>query len=247
LKYDPSNASALVHLARLAAIEERWLDLDSLTHRILDRYPNGDEASEMLAVRGVALRGDSALSAFVDTLRESTAIRRLVTARRGVASGASPARAASLFILLTNPASPSEFRARGYLGLADIEAAQGRWRLARVRLADAQKLSVDNTLLRATSFATSGLIPLSSADLKGWAALARSRDVPINRPQFVVTAANDGRQGKAAVKADLTPVGTLEVNLLYALGVFEARTGLRDLALGRLAQIERWARQSPES
>lgn len=214
LKYDPENASALIHLARLAAMDERWADLDSLTRRVLARVPRGDHAVEMLAVRGVILRDDSALTAAIDSLRESTASRRLVTARRATASARNPARAAVFFRLLVNPSLPPDFRAHGYLGLADIEAARGRWRVARSHLSDARQLNRDLALERAISFASSNLIPFSSADIDPW-------------------------------KVSKVP-GLEDVKSVYALGVFEARNGMRGPAISRLVQLERWGRGSSE-
>src|SRR2546423_1864776 len=50
LALDPSDAHAMIHLARLAAVEGRTADLDTLARRYLERYPDAERALEMLAL-----------------------------------------------------------------------------------------------------------------------------------------------------------------------------------------------------
>ncbi|HEX2723940.1 MAG TPA: BTAD domain-containing putative transcriptional regulator [Gemmatimonadaceae bacterium] len=226
LKYDPANASALIHLARLAAADERWPDLDHLTRRVLTLYPNGDEALEMLAIRGVALRDDSALAAAIDSLRESAAVRRYVTARRAIASGRDRGRGAPLFILLANPVMPTEYRARGYLGLADIAASQGRWRLARLRLADAAKLDPHLTLQRTTSLAAASL----------------TRPKPPFSPGTVAAMLSVMARERSNPTAGVTPEGARrrEMAVIYHHGVLASRGNMPALThelMTRLAQM----------
>jgi DNA-binding SARP family transcriptional activator/tetratricopeptide (TPR) repeat protein len=51
LEFDPENVSALVHLARIAAIEGRREDLRELVERVLRVSPAGDRAINMRALR----------------------------------------------------------------------------------------------------------------------------------------------------------------------------------------------------
>lgn len=62
LALDPDNPHALVHLARLAAAEQKYDELKTLVARYLATQPEGDRITEMRALRAFSLR-DSAATA----------------------------------------------------------------------------------------------------------------------------------------------------------------------------------------
>jgi tetratricopeptide (TPR) repeat protein len=126
LALDPTSEAALVHLARIAAHEGRRAATDSLVSRALASAPAGGRSLELSALRAV-IDGDSSAFAVVlrelahaeDFAAELTGWSLTLFAHRFDAAGAA-------FAVDTDPARPSEVRARGMAMLAAFEAMHGR-------------------------------------------------------------------------------------------------------------------------
>jgi len=65
LALDPDNPHALVHLARLAATEQKYDELKTLVARYLSTQPQGDRTTEMRALRAFSLRDSAAIAALL--------------------------------------------------------------------------------------------------------------------------------------------------------------------------------------
>jgi serine/threonine-protein kinase len=71
---DPRHVSALVKLARLAALERRHADLEGLVSRVLELSPDNDQALGMRALRAFALRREQERRQVIDELRGARAL-----------------------------------------------------------------------------------------------------------------------------------------------------------------------------
>jgi serine/threonine-protein kinase len=137
---DPRHVSALVKLARLAALERRTEDLEALVSRILALSPDNDQALGMRALRAFALHQPEE--------------RRRVTAELAGARGLTIGIAFTDLALygedlpaveelgreLLGVVRSPELRALGHLILAHVSAARGNLDAARDQLAIAESL-----------------------------------------------------------------------------------------------------------
>jgi DNA-binding SARP family transcriptional activator/TolB-like protein len=165
LVYDPAHPSALVHLARIEALLGRRRNLDALTRRSLLHYPQGDQAVEMLALRGASLGEGAAMDQALAGLRAASPLRVWVTAQRVAGVAWVPERAAPIFTLLADPGQPAEYRVRAFMALAELEIAHGRWVSARRHLASARALDSRTELLRRARLSALPLSPMPRAEL----------------------------------------------------------------------------------
>jgi tetratricopeptide (TPR) repeat protein len=123
-----SNAHAMLHLARLAASEDRLGALDSLTRAYLARYPDAERAIEMRALRAAAhddARERAAVAADVRRSDNIVAIgvlqAALLYAQRPDAAG----ELAAAFVPATGAADPVLVLGRRILSETGI--VTGRW------------------------------------------------------------------------------------------------------------------------
>ena len=213
LYLDPTYASALVHLARIAAVERRPAEVDSLVSTILRLSPAGDRNVEMRALRAFAL-GDSATEQRVlaELRGASDATVTLpiwdVAAFVGDLEGA-----ARLARLLTDPARSTDAQASGHMTLAYLEMARGKLAAARAEVARAagadSVLSLEfGTLLELAPF----LEPPAAALGRARSALERLNPAavrPSSQPAVFLSAHN----------------GIHGILRAYLLGLLSARLG----------------------
>ena len=140
LFFEPEHTSALLHLARIAATERRWADLDSLSRRILQLSPTGEWAVEIKALRSSATQDQDGLRQVLGELRTAPEGRVWNTARYVAVAAQSLTGAEAIVSLLTDETRPAEVRAFGHLARAHLELAQGRVRAARAELQQAEAL-----------------------------------------------------------------------------------------------------------
>jgi tetratricopeptide (TPR) repeat protein/tRNA A-37 threonylcarbamoyl transferase component Bud32 len=137
LYLDPAYASALVHLARIAALERRPNEVDSLVSRILRLSPQGDRDLEMRVLRAYAL-GDRDQERRLTTELSGAPDLTLTTPVWDVAVYVGDLDgAATLARLLTEPSRSAEAQAVGHLNVAYLEMAQGKLKAARAEIARA--------------------------------------------------------------------------------------------------------------
>jgi len=144
LYFDPSYATALVHLARIAASEHHPADVDSLVSRILRLSPQGDRDLEMRVLRAYAL-GDRAEEQRLATELSRASDATVALPVWDVAIFAGDVDGAETVARhLTEPSRSPEAQAIGYISVAYLEMAQGRLKSARAAIARAA--AVDSVL-----------------------------------------------------------------------------------------------------
>ena len=140
LRFDPDHLSALVHLARLAALEEERTELDRLVDRVLALSPAGDRALSARALRAFTLGNQ------IEKAGAVAAMGRARAQAVGIAftdiiiyakDHASARRLAQLFARMSR--GPEE-RALCHLVLAHLELASGDEAAAAAQLDTAAQL-----------------------------------------------------------------------------------------------------------
>ncbi len=165
LFFEPEHTSALLHLARIAASEQRSADLDMLVRRILELSPVGEWAVEARALRSFG-RGDDreAREVLVD-LRTSVEGRIWNTARYVAVAARNPAGSRRLIELLTDATRPTSVRAFGHVALAHLDMAEGKAKAARWRIAQASRLDPLPALEHRAVLAMLPFLPVAAAEL----------------------------------------------------------------------------------
>ncbi len=140
LFFEPEHTSALLHLARIAASESRWVDLDSLARRILRLNATGEWAVEVRALRSFAGHDLDEQARVIEELRTSGEGRVWNTARYVAIAAHNLTGAGRIVALLTEPTRPAEVRAFGHHALAYLDVANGRFASAQKQLDKASRL-----------------------------------------------------------------------------------------------------------
>jgi DNA-binding SARP family transcriptional activator/TolB-like protein len=126
LALDPGNAHAMIHLARLAAMEGRTADLDSLARRYLDRHHEADRTVEMRALQAFLGRDPAGWGAVAAEAQRTEAYTDISVLDGAVAyaQNLDAARAlAPAIVSLREPVS----RRLGLRLLSDLGLAGGQW------------------------------------------------------------------------------------------------------------------------
>jgi DNA-binding SARP family transcriptional activator/TolB-like protein len=127
LALDPSNAHALLHLARLAALEGRSAQLDSLGRVFMAAYPRADRTLEMRALIAFTGTDTAAVTAIVheaDTLGD-LAVASLLSS--GVAYAENLDASARLKPALLRPSREQRVLVALRWMLGDLTLTGGRW------------------------------------------------------------------------------------------------------------------------
>ncbi len=140
LELNPTHVFAALHLSRLAALEGKHAELDTLTQRALALQQENEPAFEIQALRVFALQDKAQQTQMLQTLRQRRAATVLhMVWNLAVYCGDLP-NAENVARLLTLPARPHDVRAVGHVVLAHLALAQGRWQAAQMELAKAEQL-----------------------------------------------------------------------------------------------------------
>lgn len=126
LVFEPEHTSALLHLVRIAAAEQRLAELDSLTGRILALRPSGEWGLEARALRSYASKDRAEQLRVIADLRTAPEGRIWSTGRYVAVATHELEGARELVALLTEGTRPREVRAFGHLALAHAHVARGR-------------------------------------------------------------------------------------------------------------------------
>jgi tetratricopeptide (TPR) repeat protein len=222
LYFDPTYASALVHLARIAASEQRPAEVDSLVSRILRLSPHGDRDLEMRILRAYALSDrteQQRVTAELSSASDATGTLPVwdVAIYVGDLEGA-----ATVARRLTEPSRSPEAQAVGHISIAYLEMAQGRLKSARAEIARA----ADSDSVLALEFGTllelAPFVKPSPAALAGARAALERLDPARVRPSSQAVAFLSGHNGLH---------GFLRA---YLLGMLSSRAG-EAAAAGRIA------------
>ncbi|MEE9162882.1 MAG: tetratricopeptide repeat protein [Candidatus Neomarinimicrobiota bacterium] len=131
LSLEPEHATALLHLARLSANEVRLSELDSLLVEFGKLSPSSDRQLEMLALQvfahGDRTQEDQALT----QLRRASDLALALAVWSVTTWTADLRRAESIAHLMIEPSRSVEARRVGYVVLAHLKLAQGRWSAAK--------------------------------------------------------------------------------------------------------------------
>jgi DNA-binding SARP family transcriptional activator/TolB-like protein len=136
--YEPANAGALIHLARIAGDEDRMEALDSLANRALALQPENVILLQVRALQAFALGRRSDQEQILDAVAalDPDELERIVV-RVASHTGDLPG-AMELARLLGSGAAPPLQRGQTHLRLAQLELARGRWRSAQAELRNAR-------------------------------------------------------------------------------------------------------------
>lgn len=149
LAFDPDHVASLLHLARVAAVENRRSELDSLASRVQTLIPDGDRLLEILTLRAGQLRDAPAMQHVLALARGASDIALMQATLAAIAWGDNEAFARQLAGRLTDQTRPLAVQAYGHLDLAHLALMHGRLGLARAELAAAEPLAPHGTEFRA--------------------------------------------------------------------------------------------------
>ncbi len=177
---EPANVSAYYHLARIAALEGRHAELDSLVSRVVELTPESTRNVELRALRAFAV-GDSIAQ---EEIKAQLADNWNTNALRSVARYTTDLAGAMSLARMELKLAPSpEIRAESHRTLAALELARGRWRAALEELTVAESLDAALGLEYRILFSLSPILERSRTELEElYAQLAAwdAADVPLN-------------------------------------------------------------------
>jgi tetratricopeptide (TPR) repeat protein len=225
LRLDPEHVGALVHLARIAAIEGRREDAIGLADRGLRAGPDGDQSLAMRALRAHLARDADAVAAVARELRSA----RAITVAIAFADVALYARdldgAAALARSFIEVARAPELRALCHVQLAHLVLALGDLAATQKELAQAEGLDRASGLETRALFASLPFVPLDREEI------ARTRD---DLTSWEPGTAATGGLLVLAMHQALHPAIRL-----YLLGLLELRLGNGDAATRCSAELGR--------
>jgi DNA-binding SARP family transcriptional activator/TolB-like protein len=224
LALDPENEEALVHLARIASIEGRREQMDTLVRRLL-ALGSATEVLETRAFRAFALGDRDAWKRVTRELLENPPDVPPVTALQ-VATYLDDLDGAESFARLLRAGRYSDdVRGMAYRLLARVAVARGQWSIARAQLDTAREFDPVAALELRSLLAVLPFLQVPRSDL-----LAVRREVEKWRAMVEAP----GEMSHSAGHAGLHPYVRL-----YRLGLLDARLGDTVQALRLAGSLER--------
>jgi serine/threonine protein kinase/Tfp pilus assembly protein PilF len=179
LQLDPGHLPAMLHLARIAALEGNAAEVDALIRRYLESAPPGERALELRAIHALLTRDDAALRRVANELRNETDARLWMTAWRATVYSGEVEAGSELLRIMTEPDRPAQQQALGHLSLAHMELALGRLNAAAAELDRADRLVPGSALALRALFATRPFIPTEPARLRDLRAQLEGSEPPM--------------------------------------------------------------------
>lgn len=235
LQLDREHVLVLMHLARVAAVEGKRTEVDSLVARVARLSPEGDRLSEMRALQVFAQEDSASQERLTASLRQAED-QTVFLALWNVSTFAENLSGAQhLTQLLTEPSRSPEGQALGHVVLAHLELARGRFSAAKAALARAELLDPASAIEYRALFSAApflwveatGLARLRN-DLARWDAAATPPAV--SRSSFLTI--HNGLHSQLK---------------LYLLGLFSARLGDQSAARRYADELEQLGRSAPVS
>jgi DNA-binding SARP family transcriptional activator len=127
LQFELDNTVALYHLARIAAIEGNFEDVQRYEARLFTVNPDHARGWSTRAIRTLRENDSQEMERLVQELRDMPESALNMVAFDGMTFGQNPAVALPLLDLLVDARRPPLTRAWGYLWRAHAQLAQGRW------------------------------------------------------------------------------------------------------------------------
>jgi len=226
LELDPGNESARVHLARIAAVEGRADERDSLVNDVVGDQPAHARAMELTSLSAFGSGDAARIAAVTERMRGMDYDAVWVNAWRVAQFTGNPAAGEAGAEVLREPSRPARSRALGHTLEANMAAARGQWRRAAKELDAAALLEPAYAAQVRASLALLPLRPVSPADL---AAIRATLDgTPVPAPDTVGDPVSNSRrycpslcraylQGALAVRAGDRPVAERTVKALESV------------------------------
>jgi len=163
LELDPNSVGAMWHLARVAALEGKTQELQSLADRILELSPEGDRTLEIEALLAYGTGNRAAQKEALEGLREVSNTVVALTAWALAISGDRPEAVLEVAEILTEPSRSRVVRAQGYSMMAYTELSRGRWGAAEEYLEQLDATSVPLALEHRGLVSTLPIVPAAEA------------------------------------------------------------------------------------
>jgi DNA-binding SARP family transcriptional activator len=229
IRFDPDHVAAMVHLARISALENRTGEMLDLIERILRVSPQGDQALAMRALRAFLGDDHAAMQRVADELQQARAITVAIAFSDVALYAGNLAGAELLARSFIQVARSPELRALCHIVLAHLALAAERPELAQQELGHAEALDRTWGLEIRALFATLPFLAQTEAELRKVHDALERWDVNTLEPsRFVIFAMHN----------DLHPAIRA-----YLLGLLEVR--LADLA-GAAARLADLGARQPE-
>ena len=224
--YEPGQPSALIHLARIAAVDKDYRLLDSIT-RHFDRTDSVGEWRQETHSIQAAVRNDSAgLARAATELADAPDGRILNQAIYAWRITLDPDAPRQLLEPLTSTTRPPEVRAFGYVSLAWLELTAGRLDRAREELARAATLDSVTAIEHGALMLLFPFVPATTEQLTAMREQV-SRWTPDRTPNFAASRLGGVHDDAHLVLRD------------YLLGGLSARLGDGAEAERRAASLDR--------
>jgi DNA-binding SARP family transcriptional activator/TolB-like protein len=229
LALDPENEEALVHLARIAAIEGRREATDTLVRRLVALGPD-TEVLETRAFRAFALGDRDAWKRVTRELLQNPPDVPPLTALQVATSLNDLDGAARFAQLLREDRYSDDVRGMAYRLLARLAVAKGQWAVAQAQLDSARQFDTTSALELRSLLAVLPFIQLPRPELQAIRAEVQAWPAAVER---------HGEVSHSAAHTGLHPYIKL-----YRLGLLDTRIGDLTLALAEAQRLERGADSS---
>ncbi|MGH7570649.1 MAG: adenylate/guanylate cyclase domain-containing protein [Gemmatimonadota bacterium] len=177
LDFEPDNATAMLHLIRLEAAEDRLAEMDSLVDRFVTIAGGGERALEVLAVQAFAQDDPEREAEVLSELRTAPDITLMLAVGSVTLYAGDLDDVERLARLMTEPIRSTQIRGVGQLWLGCVHLAGGRWKAGLAELDRARGLA--GPALETYYRATLRLLPFVPASEDTLAALlAEARNLP---------------------------------------------------------------------
>jgi DNA-binding SARP family transcriptional activator len=163
---EPDHVGAMVHLARIAAIEGRRDEMLDLVARILRESPDGDQALAMRALRAHAARDAAGMETVARELESARAITVAIAFADVALYAGNLDGADALARRFIEVARSPELRALCHIQLAHLALARGKRDSAREELARAERLDHTWGLETRGLLATLPFAPAAETELR---------------------------------------------------------------------------------
>ena len=166
IRLDPDHVGAMVHLARISAIEGRKGEMLDLIERILRVSPQGDQALAMRALRAFSGEDRAAMTRVAEELQQARAITVAIAFSDVALYAGNLAGAELLARSFIQVARSPELRALCHILLAHLALAAEHPELARQELGIAESLDGTWGLEMRALFATLPFVPQTERELR---------------------------------------------------------------------------------
>ena len=164
LALEPGHTGAMAHLVRIAGVEERDAERDSLVRRLM--AIDTAWAAQQSALQAFTAGDAGERAAALATLRRASDLTVWIAAERVGVVGSDLTAAEEILRLLIEPRRTTNFQLLGNLLLGDMEAARGRWGDARQFLQRAEALDSTVALERQALLASHPFLRVPRAELE---------------------------------------------------------------------------------